>query len=83
MTVDDAHTKVQAALEGVDDPVYADCGLHELRLAELNETEREHATKALRALHDLDAALAERSAFEAVGDPASEDASGGDDEGGA
>ncbi|WP_434521323.1 hypothetical protein [Halorubrum sp. AS12] len=67
MTVDDAHAIVRNALEGVDEG--GTPGLHELRLANLNETEREHAIRALRSLHQLDGALAERSGFAGVDIP--------------
>ncbi|KDS91186.1 hypothetical protein FK85_05525 [Halorubrum saccharovorum] len=60
MSVDDAHTIVQNALEGADESTP---GLHDLRLADLNDTEREHAIRALGALHRLDGALAQRSGF--------------------
>jgi len=68
MTADDAHTLVRNALtgHGVNDETP---GLHELRLADLNETEREYALDALDALHRLDDALAERSGFVGVRDP--------------
>lgn len=68
MTADDAHSVVKNALAGVND-LHTVPGLHDLRLADLNDTEREHALDALNALHNLDAALAERSEFETVEDP--------------
>ncbi|EMA69163.1 hypothetical protein C461_03272 [Halorubrum aidingense JCM 13560] len=67
MSVDDAHSLVRNALQGADEDTP---GLHELRLADLNETEREHAIQALGALHRLDGALAERSGFAALDQPA-------------
>jgi len=68
MAVDDAHAIVRNALEGVDEG--GTPGLHELRLADLNETEREHAVAALKRLQDLDEAFAQRSGFDSVGRPA-------------
>jgi len=68
MTADDAHSVVKNALAGTNG-LESVPGLHELRLADLNDTEREHALVALNALHNLDEALAERSGFEGVEDP--------------
>ena len=67
MTVDDAHAIVRNALQGADDGTP---GLHDLRLADLNDSERKHAIRALGALERLDGALAERSGFEAIEQPA-------------
>ena len=67
MSVDDAHAIVRNALEGVEEE--GTPGLHELRLADLNETEREHAIAALKDLHQLDEALAERSELARVDIP--------------
>ena len=67
MTVDDAHSVVIAALDGDENGTV---GLYDLRLADLNETEREHALDALAALQDLDAALAERSSYSKTDRPA-------------
>jgi len=58
MSVDDAHAIVRNALEGADEGTL---GLHDLRLADLNDTEREYAIRALKLTHRLDEALAERS----------------------
>lgn len=69
MTVDDAHSAVIDALEGGDVGEEAD-GLFDLRLADLNDTERRHAVDALDALLDLDRALAERSSHERTDFPA-------------
>jgi hypothetical protein len=66
MTVDDAQSTVHHALEGSEGSFD---GLHHIRLADLNETEREHALDAIHALHALDDALAERSGFKAVNRP--------------
>ena len=74
MSVDDAHAIVRNALKGTDEGTP---GLHDLRLADLNGTEREHAIRALGALHRLDGALAERSGFDEVERP-SEEGVGGD-----
>ncbi|GAB7010427.1 hypothetical protein [Halorubrum trueperi] len=63
MSVDDAHAIVRNALQGADESTP---GLHELRLADLNEAEREHAIAALRSLHQLDEALAVRSELHMV-----------------
>ena len=73
MTVDDAHAIVRNALQGADDEAP---GLHDLRLADLNKTERKQALKALDALHDLDYELAERSGFESLEKPFTENAGG-------
>lgn len=62
MAVDDAHAIVRNSLEGVEEG--GTPGLNELRLADLNETEREHAIAVLKDLHQLDEALAERSEHE-------------------
>ena len=69
MSVDDAHAIVRNALKGADEVTP---GLHDLRLADLNGTEREHAIRALGALHRLDGALAGRSGFEVVDRPSQE-----------
>jgi hypothetical protein len=74
MSVDDAHAIVRNALEGVEEE--GTPGLHELRLAELSDSERKRARVALRALHDLDGELAERSGFEPLERPWTEDVGG-------
>jgi len=74
MSVGDAHAIVRNALDGVDED--GTPGLHELRLADLNETEREHALRALKSLHQLDAALAARSELARVGAPWNEGVGG-------
>lgn len=63
MPVDDAHAIVRNALSGSDEETP---GLHDLRIGDLNETEREHAIRSLRCLHRLDEALAERSDLKMV-----------------
>jgi hypothetical protein len=76
MSVDDAHAVVRNALEGVEEG--GTPGLHEMRLADLNETEREHAIAALRDLHQLDEALAERSGHDRADIPWDEGIGGED-----
>jgi len=73
MSVDDAHAIVRNALKGADEGTP---GLHDLRLAELSDSERKRARVALRALHDLDGELAERSGFEPLERPWTEDVGG-------
>jgi len=75
MSVDDAHAIVRNALKGADEGTP---GLHDLRLAELSDAERKRARVALRALHDLDGELAERSGFEPLERPWTEDVGGED-----
>ena len=75
MTVDDAHALIRNVLEGADEGTP---GLHDLRLADLNDTEREHAIRALRDLYKLDEALAERSEHQRADVPWAEGL-GGDD----
>lgn len=69
MTVDDAHAIVRNTLQGAEENTP---GLHDLRLADLNETERKHAIQALGALHRLDGALADRSGFASLERPSQE-----------
>lgn len=69
MSVDDAHTIIQNALRGTDATTP---GLHDLRLADLNEYELEEALRALDVLHRLDEAFAERSTLDTVGRPSNE-----------
>ena len=73
MTVDDAHAIVRNVLEGADEGTP---GLHDLRLADLNETEREHAIAALRDLYRLDEALAVRSEHQRANIPWTKDSRG-------
>lgn len=61
MTVDDAHSTTQSALDGGSGGEFE--GLYGLKIAELNETERRHVIKALMALQAGDDALAVRSSF--------------------
>lgn len=49
--VDDAHSKVRNALDG----------LKNIPIGSLNQTEREYAVDALQDIRDLDEALAQRS----------------------
>lgn len=82
MTAHDAHLAVQAALGGSD---VVGCGpdapgLHDLRLADLNESEIEAAGKALHALHTLDAQLAERTGAGTVDRPSETSVNRGDEE---
>ena len=74
MAVDDAHAIIRNVLEGADEGTP---GLHDLRVADLSDAERKRARVALRALHDLDHELADRSGFEPLGKPWTEDVGGG------
>lgn len=79
MTADDAYTIVSNALFGLSgNDADAFGGLTELRLSDLNSTERGYALEALDALDSLDDALAERSTFESA--ELGRDESGRDDE---
>lgn len=61
MTVNDAHTSVLNALAWLDGTAEDSDGL---QIADLNESERPHAIRALSELSELDEALAVRSEFE-------------------
>jgi len=73
MSVDDAHSIVRNALDGADEGAV---GLHDLRLADLDDSEQKRARAAIKTLHDLDQELAERSGFEPTGKPWTEDVGG-------